>query len=582
MLSFNIAQNSRVEKVRRVNEKKIHLGRDILLGLLLAVFGLILVYGKNLHTLYNVVVHPNHVSANNVVYLTYNVKFSEEFPESIKNEIKKNLDTVVNEKLNVKRFSFDDTKETDILISTKEIENNSDKSIQLSSGKLIPVGHMYSLLREISSSKLSNYNIYVLNDLYKQYIEYTYNVSVNITTNKEELISKLKESDDNIAFVEFTDLEPSLKVLSLDSKNYLDDTEHGYLQTTMYSTVVSGKGAFILAIIQNLLNIESSNPVDTSKLSKVNMSGVVALSRALASKMNALKSTTYPADAIGDFLADADLTHVSNEASFADDCVISSGMRFCSKWEYMDVLKKSGVDIVELTGNHNNDTGNKNNTATINKYKELGIHYFGGGLNAEDASKILYEEVKGTKIAFIGYNFYDTYYDNTYVLAGETTAGANSYSKEKMTKDISTAKENADIVIVDFQFQECYCYPDGDVVYPPCYKPLGNPDQVEVFRSAIDLGATIVIGTQAHQPQTYEVYNNGVIFYGLGNLYFDQSNWIGTRQGLVLSHYFYDGKYLSTKITPTYMDYDLQPDFATEQQYNQLMNSLKEARNSLL
>ena len=46
MLSFNIAQNSRVEKVRRVNEKKIHLGRDILLGLLLAVFGLILVGGE--------------------------------------------------------------------------------------------------------------------------------------------------------------------------------------------------------------------------------------------------------------------------------------------------------------------------------------------------------------------------------------------------------------------------------------------------------------------------------------------------------------------------------------------------------
>ncbi len=126
-------------------------------------------------------------------------------------------------------------------------------------------------------------------------------------------------------------------------------------------------------------------------------------------------------------------------------------------------------------------------------------------------------------------------------------------------------------MIVDFQFQECYCYPDGDVIYPICYKPLSNPDQKDVFRKAIDLGATIVVGTQAHQPQTYELYGNGVIFYGLGNLYFDQDIWIGTRQGLVLTHYFDNGKYINTKITPIYMDSSLQPDFATEAQGDQLL-----------
>ena len=37
----------------------------------------------------------------------------------------------------------------------------------------------------------------------------------------------------------------------------------------------------------------------------------------------------------------------------------------------------------------------------------------------------------------------------------------------------------------------------------------------------------------------------------MGNLYFDQINWIGTRQGLVLTHYFYDGRYIQTKIIRT-------------------------------
>ena len=58
----------------------------------------------------------------------------------------------------------------------------------------------------------------------------------------------------------------------------------------------------------------------------------------------------------------------------------------------------------------------------------------------------------------------------TGALASANRSGANSYSEEKMESDISKAREKADIVIVDFQFQECYCYPEGDVIYPLCYK----------------------------------------------------------------------------------------------------------------
>ena len=130
-----------------------------------------------------------------------------------------------------------------------------------------------------------------------------------------------------------------------------------------------------------------------------------------------------------------------------------------------------------------------------------------------------------------------------------------------------------------FQFQECYCYPSGDVIYPICYKPLANPDQKGVFRRAVELGADIVVGTQAHQPQTYELYGNGVIFYGLGNLFFDQDNWIGTRQGLILSNYFYDGKLLQSRLFATYMGLDLQPRLATDGEADLLFNLLKEARD---
>jgi poly-gamma-glutamate synthesis protein (capsule biosynthesis protein) len=74
----------------------------------------------------------------------------------------------------------------------------------------------------------------------------------------------------------------------------------------------------------------------------------------------------------------------------------------------------------------------------------------------------------------------------------------------------------------------------------------------------IDLGADVVVGTSAHQTQTFEKYGNGVIYYGLGNLFFDQVWWPGTTRSLILSHYFYNGKLLQTKLVPTIYDSNMQ------------------------
>jgi len=157
-------------------------------------------------------------------------------------------------------------------------------------------------------------------------------------------------------------------------------------------------------------------------------------------------------------------------------------------------------------------------------------------------------------------------------------SGANSYTPEKVAADIAALRDEnlADVVIVDFQFQECYSYPEGDVIYDICYEPLRFPDQRGVFRQAIDSGADIVIGTQAHQPQTYEMYNDGMIFYGLGNLFFDQTPWIGTRQGLILTHYFIDGKYVQTKVTTTIYDREMQTYVTDGDQKKLLLELLRE------
>ena len=505
-------------------------------------------------------------------YSTFKLSFDSEISEDIQNIIKESIDDIqLNE---TKRFEF-------VKRGEYKIKYTEDISNAIYFKEYVPVGHMYWIKGSTSLEEIkSSGKVYVSSEEYdisKAFLKQLLGEDIEVLES-ENLLDTLKGSEEYLAFIPVEDISKGYKVLTFNGKYCLQNTS-GCLKIG-YMLEDGKRNAFVSHIINHNMELKYgvSELVDIESILKVNMSGVVALSRGLASKIDSTKDYAYPARDLKEFLSDADLTHVSNEVSFVKGCTGYTGMRFCSKPEYVETLKVSGVDIVELTGNHNNDYGSTNNKSTIETYTELGWDHFGGGLNKEDASKVLYKEEKGSLIAFMGYNYYDTML-NTGALAGNTTAGANSYSVTKLTNDIQQAKEKGAVVIVTFQFQECYSYPSSDVVYPICYKPLKSPDQVKVFRQAIDLGADIVIGTQAHQPQTYELYKEGVIFYGLGNLYFDQKNWIGTRQGMILSLYIKEGDLMSVQITPTIMDVDLIPKIAGKTDSNLLLNLLKSARS---
>ena len=506
-----------------------------------------------------------------VEYETFKISFDDSVPSEIEKYIVSSVDDIALD--GKKRFEF--VEKGDYVI-----KYSKDVEVPVYAKEYIPVGHMYWVKGETSLEDLKSVKgIYVSSNEYefaKGYFPELVGSDITVVS-AEDMAIKLKSSEEYIGFVTSNELSSDLKVLSWED-GYIFNDDGGSLKLR-YALEGGKRNEFVKGILSR--NIErkygESVGMDLTNVAKINMSGVVAMSRGLASKMDSLKNYEYPARDLGEFLSDADLTHISNEVSFVEGCTGYTGMRFCSNPKYIETLKKSGVDIVELTGNHNNDYGSTNNANTIQVYNDLGWDHFGGGLDITDASKILYKEVKGSTIAFVGYNYYDTML-NTGAIASDTHAGANSYSVAKLERDIKIARENADVVIVTFQFQECYSYPDTDVIYPICYKPLSSPDQKGVFRKAIDLGANMVVGTQAHQPQTYEVYKDGLIFYGLGNLYFDQYRWIGTRQGIILSLYVKDGKLIQVKMTPTIMDRDLIPRVAGESDSNLLLNLLKSAR----
>ena len=555
--------------IKERKQKKSNIGKLFLVSLIISFFALFFTLWILEGTQFTSALRYIFSSKNFVNYQTYTVSFDDTVSEVYRESVEESLGELVFE--GKPRFTFNKIN-ADIEFSMVDTQD----SVEISGKELIPVGHVYSLLDNVSSQNLSNYNIFVLSDLNRNFLNEEYDLSSSVLVSTDDLIVKLNEDDNNVGFVDFNDLDFKFKILSLDDNYYLDDTS-GSLSISFYLNTKDNISDYMISVISKNIDLGDSS-WNKDRLVKINMGGVVAITRGLALLTDRSGDYGYAAREIGDFLADADLTHISNEVSFVPDCTSYSGMRFCSRPEYMEVLKLSGVNIVELTGNHNNDFGSQYSEQTIQMYKDAGMRYFGGGLNDEDASEILYENVNDSTVAFLGYNYYDSIFRSV-ALAGENRAGANFYSEEKMERDIQEARENADVVIVTFQFQECWSYPPSDVIYPICYKPLSNPDQKKVFRMAIDFGADIVIGSQAHQPQTYELYNNGIIFYGTGNLFFDQYMWIGTRQGMILSHYIYEGKHIQTKITPIYTDRDLKPRVATQEQGDLLMRLLREARD---
>lgn len=493
-------------------------------------------------------------------YKTFNVSIDAKLDEEIKGALTEILSSVV----------FGEKKRFNIVSEGAEFNITWKEGEGFFTEHYVPVSHLYAVTDDLNSTKQKIYVAQGESESVKEILRGKYSTLLET----EDVSKVLDKTGKNAAFVGISKLSFNTKLLKYESKYFLDDLAGGIpigIGTVPDSPFVDN------IVKKNATDEFSALEFDSTKVGTINQTGVTALTRALASKINASGDWGYASNKIAKFLADADITHVSNEISFVPGCVPTMSMRFCSRPDYIESLVDSGVDIVELTGNHNNDYGSQFNTSTIKTYAKKGWQYFGGGLNTADSEKIAYVDVKDTKVAFIGYNYYDTML-GTLALAGTNRAGSNSYSDAKLKRDIEAARKVADIVIVDFQFQECYSYPDYSAAFLPCYKPMSSPDQVGTFRKAVTYGADIVVGTQAHQPQTYEIYKGKLIFYGLGNLFFDQAYWVGTRHGIVLTHYFYNGKLIQTKLTTTNYNLSLQTYVSSGSERTQLLQYLYNAR----
>lgn len=361
-----------------------------------------------------------------------------------------------------------------------------------------------------------------------------------------ELFDSAFQAEAGFSLIPANELDFSKKLFSINSNYYLDEFKTG----AVYRIITFETEKFAEEIEPRVSDALAHDFPGKESVLTFAQTGVTALSRRMNTKLVEVGGdATFFSKEIGPFLSQFDITHTSNESSFSD---YASGSNICSDKRFIETLKGIGLDVVELTGNHNVDCGDVAAAETVDTYLENGIKIVGGGKTAEEAAVPLNLSQKNSNITMLAFN------QSTGGATLDDTPGANQYYEETAAEQIRTAKAKGDLVIVDIQYYECSAYA-SEYEDPTCDRADSSAgDEVGFSRHLIDLGADVVVGTSAHQAQTFELYGKGVIYYGLGNLFFDQVWWPGTTRSLILSHYIYNGKLLQTKLVGTVYGDDMQ------------------------
>ncbi|MCL5997622.1 MAG: CapA family protein [Chloroflexi bacterium] len=369
----------------------------------------------------------------------------------------------------------------------------------------------------------------------------------------------------SFAILPFGQLEARWKLIWLDGMNLFDKQ----LDASTYPLTLHVRAHPRTSEDTNLASqLPASTDRDPTKLSIVAMTGVTALVRGTAVQMER-KGITYPAEKIRDWLVTADVTHISNEVSFWDDCpppTFNDGTSMCSDPKYIELLQYVGADIIELSGNHLWDKGTQHLSPTIKMYEDLGWPYFAGGRTYTESLRPVTMTVDGNRIAFVGCNWFGADWATpTNELPGSALCGADDpHNLDLITPTIKALADDGYLVIATLQYAEFYFY-----------QPTAQ--QESDFKALRDAGAVVVNGSQGHHVQGFDVSAHGFIHYGTGNLFFGDQFEQGAHQMFVDRHAFYNGKYLGADLRSAFIEDYSQPVPMTPEDRAKLLKTLFEA-----
>ena len=222
----------------------------------------------------------------------------------------------------------------------------------------------------------------------------------------------------------------------------------------------------------------------------------------------------------------------------------NSGTTFTGNPALLRVVKEAGFDFLSLANNHIGDGGVSRIPETIAAVKAAGMQSGGAGANLAEAQRPWLTDVGGITVGIVAV---DQVNPSTH--ARVNRAGSAPIGTPQLRASIAAARAaGADVVIV---------FPHWGLEFQA--QPTAS--QRRFAKVAIIAGADMVLGSHSHWASAMEIINGKPVFYSMGNFVFDQNWSVETSEGLVIESTFAGSRLVSTRMLPTVILNQSQPNF---------------------
>ncbi len=197
---------------------------------------------------------------------------------------------------------------------------------------------------------------------------------------------------------------------------------------------------------------------------------------------------------------DAMMVNLENAVTRSVDSVEKEFV-FGMRPEYLALLGKAKITLVNCANNHAADFGTEGILETIRMLDSAGIRHVGIGRSIAEARKPVVLTLNGIRIGFLGYGGVSAF------LASRTDPGTAPRSKRIISADIARLRSRVNFIVVNLHWGE---------------ELAEEPDsaQIVLAHALVDAGADLIIGHHPHVLQGIERYHGRTIVYSLGNFIF--------------------------------------------------------------
>ncbi len=235
---------------------------------------------------------------------------------------------------------------------------------------------------------------------------------------------------------------------------------------------------------------------------------------------------------------DDDLTIVNLECAVSNlGTAAAKEFTFRGDPDALPAMRRAGVEVANLGNNHSQDFGKEAMLDSRRNLIRAGIAPVGAGRDEAQAMRPALFEVKGWRIAVLGFG---GVYPSVDWFAGPDTPGmANGDSIPDMVRAVKAADRVADLVIVMIHWGvELDTYP--------------RAEDVARAHAMIRAGADMIFGGHAHRLQPMIPYRGRPVFYSLGNFVWPSLSAAGSTTGVAEVVVRPDGS-IRARLIPAYI-----------------------------